>query len=75
MLQFIVGAVAATVAIWLWGEDLRRYAGTGTRAVRNRAVDTMQVVEDKAGNVLDTAKEQVHSTFQAGKDAVRPKGF
>jgi len=41
--------------------------------MRKRAADTLQAVESKAGDVLDSAKEQVHSTLQAGQDAVRPK--
>ena len=73
MLHFIMGAVAGSVAIWVWGEELRRYATTGTRVVRMRTADTLRVVEEKAEGVLDTAKEQVHSTLEAGQAAVRPR--
>ena len=66
MIRFIIGAVAGSVAIWFWGQDLRRYADTGARAVRMRAADTLQAVENKAEEVLDSAKEQVHTTLQAG---------
>jgi hypothetical protein len=75
MLRFIVGAVAAGLAIWMWGEEIRRYAHTGARAVRNRAADTLQAVGDKAEGVLDSAKEQVHTTFQAGREIVQPKAI
>jgi hypothetical protein len=75
MFQFILGAVAASLAIWLWGEELKRYASTGTRTVRERAAETLHSVEQTAGSVLDSAKEQVHTTLQAGQDAVRPRTF
>ena len=74
MFRFIIGAVAGSLAIWLWGEELKRYATTSTRAVRERAAETLQSVEQTAGGVLDSAKEQVHTTLQAGQDAVRPQG-
>ena len=75
MFRFVIGAVAGSLAIWLWGEELKRYATSSTRAVRARAADTLQSVEQTAGGVLDSAKEQVHSTLQAGQDAVRPRTF
>ena len=74
MFRFIIGALAGSLAIWLWGEELKRYATTSTRAVRERAAETLQSVEQTAGGVLDSAKEQVHTTLQAGQDAVRPQG-
>jgi hypothetical protein len=73
MIRFILGAVAGSLAIWLWGEELRRYAHDGSRVVRDRAADTLRAVDDRATEMLDTAKEQVHSTLEAGRDAVRPR--
>lgn len=75
MMRFIVGALAGGVVMWLWRDELMRYASTGTRAVRERAAETLQSVEETAGGVLDTAREQVHATLQAGQDAVRPRAF
>jgi hypothetical protein len=75
MFRFIIGALAGSLAIWLWGEELKRYATASTRAVRERAAETLQSVEQTAGGVLDSAKEQVHTTLQAGQDAVRPRTF
>ena len=45
------------------------------KVVRERAAETLQSVEQTAGGVLDSAKEQVHTTLQAGQDAVRPRAF
>jgi hypothetical protein len=75
MFRFIVGALAGSLAVWLWGEELKRYATSSSRAVRERAAETLQSVEHTAGGVLDSAKEQVHTTLQAGQDAVRPRAF
>ena len=75
MLRFILGAVAGSLAMWLWGNELRHYAETGTRAIRERTADTLQAVDTKAGEVLDTARDQVHSTLTSGREAVRPKIF
>jgi len=61
------------VAFWLWGEELRRRASDGSRAARFTAVDTLKAMEDKADEMLDAAKGQVHSALQAGQEAVRPK--
>jgi hypothetical protein len=75
MLSFILGAVAGSLAMWFWGDELRRHAETGTRAVRERTADTLEAVDAKAGEVLDTARDQVHSTLTSGQEAVRPRIF
>jgi hypothetical protein len=75
MLSFIFGAVTGGLAMWLWGDELRRYAESGTRAVRERTADTLQAVDAKTGDVLDTARDQVQSTLNSAQDAVRPKTF
>jgi len=75
MINFIIGAVAGGLAFWFWGDQVRRYATDGTRSIRGKAADTLRVVEDTADSALDRAKEQLHSTLQAGQDAVRPRTF
>jgi hypothetical protein len=73
MMRFLLGAVAGALAMWYWGDDVRDYIDRKTRDVRGRAVEKLQTVEEKAGDVLDRAKEQVSSTLQAGQDAIRPR--
>jgi hypothetical protein len=75
MLRFIMGAVAGSLAVWFWGEELKRYANEGGRTIRSKAAETLESVEHTAGGMLDSAREQVHSTLQAGQEAVRPKTF
>jgi hypothetical protein len=73
MMRFLLGALAGALAMWYWGDDIRDYIENRTRDARGRAVDTLQSVETKAGEMLDRAKEQVSSTLQAGQDAIRPR--
>ena len=73
MMRFMIGALAGALAMWYWGDDIRDYVDSKTRGVRDRTVETLQTVEERAGDVLDRAKEQVSSTLQAGQDAIRPR--
>ena len=63
MMRFMIGALAGALAMWYWGDDIRDYVDSKTRGVRDRAVETLQTVEERAGDVLDRAKEQVSSTL------------
>jgi len=73
MIRIVVGMLAGGLAVWLWGEKLRRYSNTKSREVRARAADTLQAVEETAVDVMDRAKEQVSSTLHAGQEAIRPR--
>lgn len=73
MSRFLLGVVVGGIAVWLWGDELRRVAETKTRDVRAKAADKLRVVEDTAVSMLDRTKEQVSSTLHAGQDAIRPR--
>jgi hypothetical protein len=70
--RFVLGAIVGGIAVWVWGEDLRRLANTKSRGARLVAADALQSVQSTAEELFDTAKEGVTSTLQAGQDAVRP---
>lgn len=72
-MRFILGALAGALAVWYWGDDIRDYLDSRTRNARDRAVEKLQSVEEKAGQMLDRTKEQVSATLQAGQDAIRPR--
>jgi len=72
MSTLALGMVAGAVVTWIWGDRIKRYADDRTRDLRTRAADGLQVVQDKAEGVIDTARDQIHSTLQAGQEAVRP---
>ena len=73
MTQLAVGVIAGGIAAWLWGDELKRYASTRTRQIREKGADTLHSVQGMADEVLDTAKNQVDATLQAGQDAIRPR--
>ena len=83
---FILGTIMGGVAVWLWGREIEGYVGERTLGVRAQAADALRVVEEKAGQVLDSggsslrrvegvlqdAKKRVSTTLRAGQDAIRP---
>jgi hypothetical protein len=73
--RFVLGAIVGGIAVWVWGEDLRRLANTQGRTARLAAADALQTVQSTAEELFDSAKEQVTSTLQAGQDVVRPAGM
>jgi len=72
MSRFILGAIVGAVAVYVWGEEIRRFANTKGRTARLVVADTLQSVQATAEGLLDTAKEQVTSTLQTGQEAIRP---
>ena len=83
---FVLGTILGGVAVWLWGREIEGYVGEKTRGVRTQAADTMRVVEEKTGQILDSGgsslrraevvlqdtKERVSTVLRAGQDAIRP---
>lgn len=72
MLKMIAAAIVGGLAVWLYGEEIKRLASSRTQQMRERAADTLQAVQGKAEEVLDATKEQVTSTLRAGEQALRP---
>ena len=70
--RFVLGAIVGGIAVWVWGEDLRRLANTQGRTARLAAADALKSVQSAAEEIFDSAKDQVTSTLQAGEEAVRP---
>jgi hypothetical protein len=70
--RFMLGAVVGGIAVWVWGEELRRLANTKSRTARVAAADALQAVQSSAEELFDSARDQVTSTLQAGQEAVRP---
>ena len=72
MLRMIAAAIVGGLAVWLYGEELKRLATTQTQQMRERAADTLHAVQGKAEEVLDVTRDQVTSTLRAGEQALRP---
>ncbi|HXJ78962.1 MAG TPA: hypothetical protein VMS64_09800 [Candidatus Methylomirabilis sp.] len=72
MVRFAAGVLVGGIMVWLWGDKVRHYADNRTRDIREKAANTLHSVQGKADDVFDTAKDRVHATLQAGRDALRP---
>ena len=70
--RFLLGAIVGGIAVYMWGDELRRFANTKSRTARLVAADTLKSVQSTAEDIFDTAKDQVTSTLQSGQDAIRP---
>jgi hypothetical protein len=68
----MLGAIAGGIAVYVWGDEIRRFANTKGRTARLAAADTLKAVQSTAEGMFDTAKDQVTSTLQSGQDAIRP---
>ena len=72
MLRMIAAAIVGGIAVWLYGEEMKRLAADRTHDARVRVADTLHVVQGKAEEVLDATKEQVSATLRASEQALRP---
>ena len=70
--RFMLGAIAGGIAVYVWGDEIRRFANTRSRTARLAAADTLKAVQSTAEEMFDSAKDQVTSTLQSGQDAIRP---
>ena len=72
MSRFMLGAIVGGIAVYVWGDEIRRFATTKGRTARLAAADTLQSVQSTAEGLFDSAKDQVTSTLQSGQDVIRP---
>ena len=72
MFRMIAGAIVGGLAVYLYGEELKKLATERTRDARLKVADTLHAVQGKAEGVLDVTKEQVTATLRAGEQALRP---
>jgi gas vesicle protein len=70
--RFLLGAIVGGIAVYVWGDEIRRFANTKSRTARLVAADTLKSVQSTAEDIFDSAKDQVTSTLQSGQDAIRP---
>jgi hypothetical protein len=72
MFKVIIGVVAGAMAVYVWQNQIQRFLEERTRDARARADSTLEQTQNAADGVIDTAREQVHSTLNLGREAVRP---
>ena len=64
MFQFIFGALAGGLAAWWWRNDIQHYVDKQLPNVRSKAADQLSTLEQRAGDALSRAREQI--------DRIRP---
>jgi len=70
--RFLLGAIVGGVAVYVWGDEIRRLVNIKGQTARLAAVDTLQSVQSAAEQLLDSAKDHVTSTLEAGQEVIRP---
>ena len=70
--RFLLGAIVGGIAVYVWGDEISRFANTKGRSARFAAADTLKAVQSTAEEMFDSAKDQMTSTLQSGQDAIRP---
>jgi hypothetical protein len=70
--RFLLGAIVGGIAVYVWGDEIRRLVNSKGQTARLAAVDTLHSVQTAAEQLLDTAKGRVTSTLEAGQEAIRP---
>jgi len=71
--EFTLGLIAGALVVWIWGDQISRYLDERTRGIRSQAADGLETVQGMAEGALDTARDRIHSTLQAGQGRVRPR--
>jgi hypothetical protein len=70
--RFLLGALVGGIAVYVWGEDMRRLIEGRGRDVRTAAADAIHSVQSTAEGLFDAARDQVSATLEAWQEAVRP---
>ncbi|HUM14332.1 MAG TPA: YtxH domain-containing protein [Candidatus Nitrosotalea sp.] len=70
--RFVLGAIVGGIAEYVWGEEIRQFMSTKGRTARLAAADTLQAVQSTAEQIIDSARDQVTSTLEAGQEVIRP---
>jgi hypothetical protein len=72
MSRFLLGAIVGGIAVYVWGDEIRRLVSTKGQSARLAAVDTLHAVQTTAEQIMDSARDHVTSTLEAGQEAIRP---
>ena len=74
MFGFIVGAVAGSVAAYMWHERIQQYMNNDVSSFRDRAADRLGVLGKAAASSLDRARTSLESTVRTGQEKLRSTG-
>jgi hypothetical protein len=68
---FVLGAIVAAAAVWLWRRDMEEYVKAKTRGVRTKAADGVRAIGEKAGRALNRVAD-AGETIRPGPPATQP---
>ena len=74
MFGFVVGAVAGSVAAYVWHEQIQKYLKNDVSSLRDRAADRLGDFGQRAGSALDRARTSIETTVRTGQDKLRSTG-
>ena len=74
MVGFVIGALIGSAAAYLWHDKIRTYVDTQLPAMRDRAVEQIGSLGQRAGEALDQAKSRLDSTVRTSQERLRTAG-
>ena len=74
MVGFVLGALIGSAAAYLWHDKIRSYVDTQLPAMRDRAVEQIGTLGQRAGEALDQAKSKLDSTVRSSQERLRTAG-
>ena len=74
MVGLLVGVLVGSAAAYVWHDKIRRYIDTQLPAVRDRAVEQIGTMGQRAGEALDQAKSRLDTTVRTSQDRLRTAG-
>jgi hypothetical protein len=74
MVGFVIGALIGSAAAYVWHDKIRTYVDTQLPAMRDRAVEQIGTLGQRAGEALDQAKSRLDSTVRSSQERLRTAG-
>ena len=74
MVGFVLGALIGSAAAYFWHDRIRSYVDTQLPAMRDRAVEQIGTLGQRAGEALDQAKSRLDSTVRSSQERLRTAG-
>ena len=74
MFGFVVGAVAGSIAAYLYRDEIAKYVNDRFPRVRNTAAERIGTLGEAASSALDRARSQIDSTVRTSQERLRATG-
>lgn len=74
MVGFLIGALVGSAAAYMWHDKIQSYIDTQLPTIRDRAVEQLGTIGQRASDALDQAKSRVDSTVRTSQERLRKTG-